>query len=70
MSFEQKKWPFLLLFQKSVKKIFFMACKLHALKIFMLLIFNKLIFSLLKIIVGTRYYILRFPAIAQAELTM
>ena len=47
-----------------------MACNLHAIKKFMLLIFNMLIFSLLKIIVGTRYYILRFPAIAQAELTM
>jgi hypothetical protein len=47
-----------------------MACDLHAKKKIILFIINKLILLLLKTIVVSHYFILRFPSIAQAELTM
>jgi hypothetical protein len=68
MSFQQKKSFIVHLHPKSVKKKNFMACKLHAMKNFRLLIINMLIILFLKTIAGSRYFILRFPAIAKAKL--
>jgi hypothetical protein len=47
-----------------------MAANLAAMKNFILLIINRLIFFLPKIIAGFRYFILRVSTIAQTKLLM